>query len=253
MAVLTEQMLRRLVRENKSKKISISPNTVLTPSAREYINDQALIIDQEVTEEVEEKAPVEEKHLRQDQKNLPVSYPYRFYGSEARFKEKPEEMTALYGQELVYKDYPRIRFRGKVDSLEAEILVTIGELKSTAKEEVLQGLVEIYQYVRQLLKAEVTGEQLQDLLLLGKDADEIREITHSPQKYFNRGHFILEGEEKMETLRINRLRAKVREVEVEAIEPFSRIPGQERKDVLKALNRLSSAFYYLMFLSEGGE
>lgn len=70
MAVLTEQMLRRLVRENKSKKISISPNTVLTPSAREYINDQALIIDQEVTEEVEEKAPVEEKHLRQDQKTF---------------------------------------------------------------------------------------------------------------------------------------------------------------------------------------
>ena len=40
---------------------------------------------------------------------------------------------------------------------------------------------------------------------------------------------------------------------ITAIEPFSRIPGQERPDLLKALNRLSSAFYYLMYLSEQGE
>lgn len=255
MAVLTEQMLRKLVRENKSKTIYIDPTTVLTPSAREYINDQALVVQESLDQQDEDKKGPQVEEI-QDPKTVQTvveSYPYRLYGTQARLKEKPEAMTALVGQDLVDKDHPRIRFRGQMDSLEAALLLTIGELKTTASEQVTQGLKEIYQYTRLVLKTEVTGEQIQDLFLLGKDSDEIRDITHHPKKYFNQGHLILEGDEKLETLKINCLRTRVREVEVTAIEPFSRIPGQERPDLLKALNRLSSAFYYLMYLSEQGE
>ena len=38
-------------------------------------------------------------------------------------QEKPEHMTHLRGDHLVYKDHPRIAFRGAIDSLEAEIIV----------------------------------------------------------------------------------------------------------------------------------
>lgn len=256
MAVLTEQMLRKLVRENKSKTIYIDSATVLTPSAREYINDQALVVVQEGLDPKDDEDMGPQAKEIQDQKTVQTvveSYPYRLYGTEARLKEKPEFMTILLGQDLVDKDHPRIRFRGQIDSLEARLLLTIGELKTTASEQVIQGLKEIYQYTRQLLRSEETGDLIQDLFLLGKDSDEIKEITRHPEKYFNQGHLILEGDEKIETLKMNCLRARIREIEVSAVDPFSRIPGQERPDLLKALNRLSSAVHYLMYLSEQGE
>ena len=36
---------------------------------------------------------------------------------------KPEHMTHLRGEELVFKDHPRIAFRGAIDSLESEIIL----------------------------------------------------------------------------------------------------------------------------------
>ena len=42
----------------------------------------------------------------------------------AAFAEKPEHMTHLKGNVLVFKDHPRIAFRGWIDALEAEILLT---------------------------------------------------------------------------------------------------------------------------------
>ena len=37
-------------------------------------------------------------------------------------EEKPEEMTHLRGNRLVPKTHPRIRFRGQLDSLMAQVL-----------------------------------------------------------------------------------------------------------------------------------
>ena len=45
---------------------------------------------------------------------------------------KPEHMTHLNGQYLVPKDHPRIRFRGKLDTLEAELIVCQLELPNMA-------------------------------------------------------------------------------------------------------------------------
>lgn len=42
----------------------------------------------------------------------------------AALNEKPEHMTHLKGNVLVFKDHPRIAFRGWIDALEAEILLT---------------------------------------------------------------------------------------------------------------------------------
>ena len=47
---------------------------------------------------------------------------YRLPGG-GYMEEKPEHMTHLNGEYLVPKTHPRIRFRGAVDTLEAEILL----------------------------------------------------------------------------------------------------------------------------------
>ena len=88
MAVLTEQMLRKLVRENKSKTIYIDPTTVLTPSAREYINDQALVVQESLDQQDEDKKGPQVEEI-QDLKTVQTvveSYPYRLYGTQAAAK-----------------------------------------------------------------------------------------------------------------------------------------------------------------------
>ena len=41
--------------------------------------------------------------------------------------EKPEHMTQLFGNKLVCKDHPRILFRGKLDALQADVVLSAGD------------------------------------------------------------------------------------------------------------------------------
>jgi ethanolamine utilization cobalamin adenosyltransferase len=81
------------------------------------------------------------------------------------------------------------------------------------------------------------------------DEEEIHDSSHHPRKYFGLPHFmpvsVGDGEA---VLTLNALRAMVREVEILAYEAFKNESGPpDREDILKAVNRLSSALYVLMF------
>ena len=65
------------------------------------------------------------------------------------YDEKPEHMTQLTGNLLVPKTHPRIVFRGKLDSLEAALLLEARALPEQAK-----ALEEILGCVRKLLRCE---------------------------------------------------------------------------------------------------
>ncbi|MDO5714568.1 MAG: cobalamin adenosyltransferase [Tissierellia bacterium] len=244
MAVLTEHMLRVRWKKDKSTRIQIEPGTKITPSAREFINQKniKLVIGDSFKTELPEKesSPVTKEK----------SFPYVLYENGACLEEKPETMTALFGNQLVYKDFPRIKLRGTLDSLESEILYTIGYLQDWGTKDVLIGLKELYQYVRNIMRAEVRNENLNAFTLLHYNSDEVRKMTHNPMEAFGKDHIILNGEESLEILMLNRLRTKVREVEVLAVEVFRRDKICEREDIVTALNRLSSGFYFLMFKSE---
>lgn len=251
MAILTEQALREKYRNDKSKVIYVESGTKLTPSAKEFINDKGIEI---IEKENDEKLPdTNTQKLEHKEEKDKINYPYEFLGTGARFQTKPEPMTSLTGNKLVYKNNPRIAFRGLVDSLEAEMLYSIALLKDKGNKEVLSGMEQLYEYTRVLLRAEVLGEVMPDLKISNLDSDQIREYSHKPKKYFGVDHFIMKGDESMELMLLNRLRAKVRELEVHSITPFALTKGEERDDILKAINRMSSGFYYLMLLSKSLE
>ena len=150
--------------------------------------------------------------------------------------EKPEDMTHLNGDTLVPKTHPRIIFRGKVDRLEAEVLLC--QLKMPH----LQGkLQEILDLSRMLLRCEVMEESLEEKPLCGMDADQIRHRSHFPQQYYHQPHFMPEVTDGECILHLNKLRTLVRETELAA---NGALP--HRQDILKALNRLSSMVYILM-------
>ena len=149
---------------------------------------------------------------------------------------KPEDMTHLNGDTLVPKTHPRIIFRGKVDSLEAEMLLC--QLKMPHLQSKIGDLLTL---TRKLLSCEVLAEPLEEKPLWGMTAEEIRHRSHFPQTYYNQPHFMPEHTHGENVLYLNKLRTQIRETELAANQALP-----HRQDILKTLNRMSSLVYILM-------
>ena len=160
-------------------------------------------------------------------------------------EEKPEHMTHLSGDVLVEKSHPRIRFRGQIDMLEAEILLCQLALPSLQKE-----LQEVLQLARQILRQEVLEQPMPSWKLGGLGDEQLRSHSHRPQDHYGQPHFMPEISDGETVLRLNLLRAQVRQTELAAV---AALP--QRTDLLQALNRMSSFLYILMIRekSKAGE
>ena len=165
----------------------------------------------------------------------------------AVFSRKPEHMTHLRENILVPKNHPRIRFRGMVDTLEAELLwagslaVRAGEARLAAE------LREVLQFVRELIPCDVLEKPVGDFRLCGLDAAQLREHSHFPQKYYGQPHFLPSDGDDPLLLALNRVRTVVRQAELAAYDAFHPTEYHKgREDILLALNRLSSLLWVLM-------
>lgn len=157
-------------------------------------------------------------------------------------EEKPEHMTHLNGEVLVPKTHPRIRFRGKMDTLEAELILC--QLVPGAPE---GALGEILDLSRKILRCDVLEEPLRQDTLCGLTQAEQRERSHMPQDYYGQPHFMPQASDGSVIAGLNRARCFAREAELAAVEAFSDREGNLlREDIPKDLNRMSSMLYLLM-------
>lgn len=157
-------------------------------------------------------------------------------------EEKPEHMTHLNGEVLVLKTHPRIRFRGKMDTLEAELILC--QRIPGAPE---GALGEILTLARKILRCDVLEEPLIWDTLCGLSEQEQRERSHMPQDYYGQPHFMPQASDGSVIAGLNRARCFAREAELAAVEAFSDREGNLiREDIPKALNRMSSMLYLLM-------
>lgn len=157
-------------------------------------------------------------------------------------EEKPEHMTHLNGEVLVLKTHPRIRFRGKMDTLEAELILC--QLVPGAPE---GALGEILDLSRKILRCDVLEEPLRQETLCGLTQEEQRGRSHMPQDYYGQPHFMPQASDGSVIAGLNRARCFAREAELAAVEAFSNRDGNLiREDIPKALNRMSSMLYLLM-------
>jgi ethanolamine utilization cobalamin adenosyltransferase len=140
MSLITESELRKQYRARSltdGTVYEVSPGTILTPLAKSFLSDHKIDLHWVKTldeEQVNVNEPVNEPVVAsvvasasndklQRTTNLDVD---PTLGGKKRFRTlyggfletKPEHMTHLYGNMLVFKDHPRIVFRGKLDSLE---------------------------------------------------------------------------------------------------------------------------------------
>ena len=160
-------------------------------------------------------------------------------------REKPEGMTHLRGNQLVKKTHPRIAFRGKLDSLEAVILEAQALAHRQNAPDVRDGLGEVLDHVRRVLGAEVKNEPLEETPLLGLDQDGLRRVSHHVKEEIGIDHPVPSWEMGELALRLNTIRTQVREAELAAANAFE-YPGESpREDIIREMNRLSSAVYII--------
>ncbi len=156
---------------------------------------------------------------------------------------KPEHMTHLKSGELVPKTHPRIAYRGKLDSLEATILLCMKEEGAPVKV-----LREILDFCRQLMRCDVLGEPVPERKLYGMTQEELRHRSHHPEKYYGTPHILPEMEDSPVLLHLNYLRTQVRETELACYHAFPK-----RTDLHMALNRLSSLLWILCLEEREGK
>ena len=171
--------------------------------------------------------------------------------------KKPEHMTNLNAKQLVLKNHPRIILRGKIDTFQAKTLEVQILADELGHRNMVNMLGEVNDYARKILVADLMDKPLDDsITLIGLNEQELRFVSQHPTQYFGVGHIAPSYKMGKLAVELNLLRAMSREVELAAINAFA--DGEvkiERKDILRALNRLSSALYimYLEVLAEGGE
>ncbi len=248
MSLITETSLRTELRNKKIDQYTIKKTTKITPSALQYLKDRKI----ELIVEDEGTACKEKQEHVQESDALKASAKYVLLGTGCGIHEKPEYMTQLYGNKLVYKDHPRIAFRGMVDSLQSQLLELQLKVSKTKSETLLQELSEILQYIRNILRCEVLEEDFTQTNLIGLNESELREWSHNPMKHFNMKHVLPSYDMGEITLGLNSLRSSIRQVELRAIKAFKTEEGIAREDILKALNRLSSCLYIMMLKNING-
>ena len=218
----TEDMVRQNLRNREGKRVFyLGKGDTLTPGARDYLTRERVEI-------------LSAESAKPDC--------YRLL-SGAVLTEKPEHMTHLNGNVLVLKTHPRIRFRGKIDTLEAELLWcslhTDGRLR--------KDLQKILDLARMLIRCDVLEEPVPEGKLCGLTEAELRSHSHRPQDYYGQTHFMPETSDGEKILRLNKCRCAAREAELAAAAAFTDENGNaQRTDILRALNRMSSMLYILM-------
>lgn len=226
MRVITEIELREKYKKMEFTSFVLPKGCRLTPSAAQFLSERKI----EVI-----NAEDEEQHLKSPNNT-----------EQQNIKEKEEYMTHLRGSNLVPKTHPIIKFRGKLDTLEAHLLLAIIEVESLGYKELAKELKDLLEYCRQIMKAEVKEEPLEHLNLSGLSLKEIREHSHYVKKYYGVSHFMPQPSHGKLMATLNLIRTQCRELELAAIDAFYSEKEVKRQDILQALNRFSSYVYVLM-------
>lgn len=219
--LLDEQAVRANIRNRDGKRVYyLGKGDQLTSGARDYLSRERIAI-----------LPAEQAKVER----------YRLLNG-GFLEEKPEHMTHLNAQILVPKNHSRILFRGKMDTLEAELILCQQADKALEKT-----VGEILALARQIIRCDVLEEKLQWDTLCGLTEQEQRRHSHFPQEYYGQPHFMPQAQDGPVIARLNRARCAAREAELSAVTAFSDREGNPtRVDLLQALNRMSSMLYILM-------
>lgn len=237
MELLTREDVRRMSDNGTRGPVVVGRGQRLTPGARDWL----------AAHKIQAVYPV-----GGNAHNAPSDTPQYQTLFGAALNEKPEHMTHLKGNVLVFKDHPRIAFRGMIDALEGEIM--LAQQAAIDTPELVAELGEALDLVRRLIRCDVLDEPVGELKLCGYDAGQLREYSHYPDKYLGQPHFLPAYTDGPALLAVNKVRTLVRQTELSAYAAFKDADGNvTRGDIILALNRLSSLMWIMMIKLKAGQ
>jgi ethanolamine utilization cobalamin adenosyltransferase len=237
MRVITEADLRLKFHKNNDLEICLRADDFLTQAAKDYIRDKGL----KVT--ISDDKP---NYKIMGQENIEAGGSSYIDSEGNSYNKKPEHMTALHGNLLVPKSHPRIAFRGKMDTLQGKILEAQVIADRNNYPGAVSDLEEILKFTRDILASEVKETPLDIPILIGLDDESLRNVSHNPQKYYGINHYVPHYKMGETIIVLNSVRTIVRETELAGIRAFKFEDGSfDRPDLIKALNRVSSAVYII--------
>lgn len=249
MDILTESELRAMCLKDDTLKLSVSPDTFVTPGAKEYLRDRgiALIFEEKQSGGMFGKGIMSYTAIPKSGER------FLDYRTGEVYNEKPEHMTHLRSNLLVAKNDPRIAFRGKLDSLEALIMETQITAVGEGYKSIADDLDELMSFVQRILACEVKDEPFKELVLLGMDSEKIRYVSHNVSDEIGVQHSVPHYSMGKLCVKLNSLRTFVRETELAAANAFLSDSTVERPDLIEALNRLSSCVYIIFCKTAAGK
>ncbi|MCL2508370.1 MAG: hypothetical protein FWF05_04260 [Oscillospiraceae bacterium] len=231
---MTEADLRAFILKDSVSEFTVPPDVFVTPAAREFLSARGVRLT------VLDSGKTCFDEIRQDRLVVPKDG-YTDAKTGQIYAEKPEDMTHLRGNLLVKKTHPVIAFRGRIDSLEADIIAAQVTASRLGNAGLTDGLQEMLLFVREILGAEVRDESLRDMTLLGLTFPELRRVSHDVKAELGlKTHPVPDYRMGELPALVNVLRTRVREAELAAA---AALP--ERTDIITALNRLSSAVHII--------
>lgn len=259
--LISEEEIRAVVEEQRPEIYYIPEGRLLSPAARDYLNELVIPFDNESNREQNEMRKKREEQMELDKQEkthvvtdaddaAPRRIGAKFvdYRTGTPYGSKPEAMTHIKGNKLVFKDDPIIVYRGKLDHAQAIIVDVQARIyENNGCEQLIADLEEILGDLRQLMSCEVRQQPCEIDTVLGLSHDELRAQSHDPQKYFGVKPMTLPEYTMGATYAgLNLIRTEIRQVELAAVAAFRNGRNVERTDIIEVLNRLSSAMHIIM-------
>lgn len=252
MKVITEANLRDELRASSPETYYIPEGTILSPAAREYLQQRKIKIAKEgdAVRAVREARPCPPPG-----ETMTETPKFVDYETGAFYMEKPEHMTHLHDNVLVRKSHPRIIFRGKLDSLQASVVYAQAVMHGAGTgQKLIDELSDILSVLREIMRCDVLNEKFTKERIIGLTHAELRERSHDPMKFFRIKQMLLPDYSMGEAYALlNRLRASARETEIAAVQGFASESRAGRSDIIQGLNRVSSAMHIMMCRYLAGE
>ena len=252
-------MRAEVPRSEQPEVYYVEPGYILSPAAREYLMGRQIKIISAPKpgtepESVTAAAEVPPMPSAAAQPTTDCAK-YVDYTTGACYFEKPVHMTVLYGDVLVPKDHPQILFRGKVESLQAQIILNQAMIAERGgSQKLIDDLNHILTILRNILRSHVLNQPLVVETILGFTPAQLQDRAKDPLKYYQvEQASVPDYTRGLEYAQLNQLYTQAREVETTAITALHEGNRYTRSDILEVLNRLSSALRIMMFMHLAGE
>ena len=262
MTYITESELREMWRNGSGQLPIFSQKTRFSAAALDFLKAHQLNVCY-TTDEL----PVTEKSKDDISNNnsswdKPGQYPVVLSGAVPVCQEcgtplfsKPEHMTQIDAGHFAAKTSPRLIFRGRIDSLHAIVMLTASISRKFELPELAKNLDTLAAYCREIMSAEYNFRPVAALVMMGKNENELHEISHWPEKQVGIPHLVPCPRDHEVIHWLNFLRSQSREVEIVALQAFPTTELDTTSvgfSLAHALNRLSSAIYVLELYFQAG-